>query len=317
VTLHALRRFAWSVLGYNLLVIVWGAYVRASGSGAGCGSHWPLCNGTVIPRAPRVETMIELTHRATSGLAALAVLALVVWTFRARAAGHPARSAAVASGALIVVEALLGAGLVLFGWVEDDASWGRVAALGLHLANTFFLLAALTLTAWRLSDEPANRWSARGADGATITALLALIMLVAVTGAMTSLGDTLFPAASLREGFRSDFEATSHFLERLRVIHPALAILTALSVIAGARAIARRSTSATTATLASAAQWLVATQVAGGVLNLLLLAPVWMQLVHLLLADVTWIALVLLGASALAKPNAHSGVELPPERGRP
>ncbi|HKS06201.1 MAG TPA: COX15/CtaA family protein [Gemmatimonadaceae bacterium] len=295
-----LRRFAWSVVGYNLLVIAWGAYVRASGSGAGCGSHWPLCNGTVVPRAPRIETMIELTHRATSGLAAIAVFALLWWTFRAKSAGHPARSAAVASAVLIVVEALLGAGLVLFGWVEDDASWGRVAALGLHLANTFLLLAALTLTAWRLSDQPAHRWSARGPDGATIATLLTLIMCVAVTGAMTSLGDTLFPAASLSEGLRSDFEATSHFLERLRVIHPALAILTALAVIVGSRAIAARSTSPTTAALARATQLLVTLQVAGGVLNLALLAPIWMQLVHLLLADITWIALVLLGASTLA-----------------
>ena len=293
-------RFAWSVLGYNLLVIMWGAFVRATGSGAGCGSHWPLCNGTVIPRAPRIETLIELSHRVTSGLALLAIVALLVWTYRARPTGHPARSAAVASTILVIVEAFLGAGLVWFGWVEDDASWGRVAALGLHLANTFLLLAALTLTAWRLSGGSANRWGIRDADSATIAGLLTLIMIVAITGAMTSLGDTLFPSASLAEGLRRDFEATAHFLERLRIIHPALAVAATVGVLVGARSIAKRSRSRTIVAIAGAARWLVLVQVAGGVLNLMLLAPVWMQLVHLLVADLTWIALVLLGASALA-----------------
>ncbi len=45
-------RYAWGVLLWNVLVALWGAYVRATGSGAGCGSHWPTCNGEILPRAP-------------------------------------------------------------------------------------------------------------------------------------------------------------------------------------------------------------------------------------------------------------------------
>ena len=89
-------RYGWGVLAFNLLVILWGAYVRASGSGAGCGAHWPLCNGEVIPRAPSVATLIEYSHRLTSGLALLGVLALLAWTWRACAtsttAGRPETS---------------------------------------------------------------------------------------------------------------------------------------------------------------------------------------------------------------------------------
>jgi protoheme IX farnesyltransferase len=86
-----LSRYAWGVLVWNVLVALWGAYVRATGSGAGCGAHWPTCNGEIIPRAPQVETLIEFTHRATSGLAFLAVLALLILALRTLPKGHPAR----------------------------------------------------------------------------------------------------------------------------------------------------------------------------------------------------------------------------------
>src|ERR1017187_2983546 len=85
------RRFsqvAWGVLAYNMLVVLWGAFVRATGSGAGCGNRWPLCNGVIVPHAPRIETIIEFTHRATSGLALVSVAALCLWAFRLFPRGH-------------------------------------------------------------------------------------------------------------------------------------------------------------------------------------------------------------------------------------
>src|SRR5919204_1627778 len=156
--MDAFRRFAWATLGYNVAVIAWGALVRATGSGAGCGRHWPMCNGQVVPRSPALETAVEFTHRATSGASLLLVAALVVWARRALPRGHAARRAAAFSGLFIVTEALLGAGLVLFGWVAKDASAGRGWAMALHLANTFLLLAALALTAGlsRPAETPAG-----------------------------------------------------------------------------------------------------------------------------------------------------------------
>src|SRR6476659_8783610 len=108
------RSFAWATLGFTLAVILWGAYVRASGSGAGCGSHWPLCNGEVVPRAPALATIIELTHRATSGIALVLVAILVVAARKSLPKGHIARTSSVYSLVFILTEALIGAGLVLF-----------------------------------------------------------------------------------------------------------------------------------------------------------------------------------------------------------
>src|SRR5215831_863620 len=139
--------YAWFVVGYNVLVILWGALVRATGSGAGCGNHWPLCNGQVVPLSPRVDTVIEFTHRCMTGGATFIVLGLLVWTFRSTVKGHAARVAAVTSTVLLVNEAILGALLVKLGYVTGNQSMGRVVMLSVHLSNTLLLLAALTFTA--------------------------------------------------------------------------------------------------------------------------------------------------------------------------
>jgi cytochrome c oxidase assembly protein subunit 15 len=297
-----IARFAWAVLVYNFAVIVWGGYVRASGSGAGCGSHWPLCDGVVVPRDPDIKMMIELSHRVTSMLAGILVFALVVWVFRTRAAGDPVRRTAVASGILIVVEGLIGAGLVLYGWVDKDTSLGRVVSHGLHFGNTLLLLAALTLTAWRLSGAPANRWRGEGLDGGLIWTMFALTFFVAIAGAVTALGDTLFPAETLAQGIRNDLLPTAHFLERLRVVHPVVAVMTTIAVIRGALLLRHRRPSPSTQRLGTMMCAVIIGQVAVGVVNLALAAPISLQLVHLFMADTVWVTLVLLSASALATP---------------
>ena len=147
-----LRKFSWFVLTYNVVVILFGAVVRATGSGAGCGSDWPTCQGGVVPLTGTSETAIEFTHRATSGIALILVFLLLVWVLKSRPAGDVARIAAIAAAVLVVNEALVGAMLVLFGWVEDDQSMGRAVSIAVHLINTFLLLGALSLTAWWLGD---------------------------------------------------------------------------------------------------------------------------------------------------------------------
>ena len=196
--MNRLARFAWIVVAWNLAVIGWGAYVRATGSGAGCGQHWPLCNGEIVPRAPAIATIIELTHRLTSGLALLALLALVVAVWRSRPAGHPARRAAGWSMLFMLTEAGVGAGLVLFELVADNASLARALFMAVHLANTFLLLGAMTLTARWLEDGPVGMSLERRGGRAAIVGLLALgVLVVSVSGAVAALGDTLFPATSL------------------------------------------------------------------------------------------------------------------------
>src|SRR5512138_2248211 len=108
------RRFAFWTLGYNLAVILWGALVRATGSGAGCGAHWPLCNGVVVQRSPALETMVEYTHRVLSGVDVVLLAVLVVWAVRSLPRRHAARAAAIASGVALLLEAAAGAALVKF-----------------------------------------------------------------------------------------------------------------------------------------------------------------------------------------------------------
>jgi heme A synthase len=294
-----LAQFAWGVLAYNVAVILWGAYVRASGSGAGCGSHWPFCNGEVVPRAPSIATMIEFSHRATSGLALLSVVALLVWTLRATPARHAARAGAWASLFFILTEAAVGAGLVLFRLVADNATMARALFMGAHLINTFILVGSLTVTAYWLGGGPPVRVRGAGWRGAGAALGLVALVLTGVSGAVAALGDTLFPAGSLGEALWSDMSATAHVLIRLRVLHPAIAIGTGLVIAFGAPRLLRGE--ADPARLAArAATGLALLQLAAGIVNVILLAPIWMQILHLLIADALWIACVLLAARVLA-----------------
>jgi cytochrome c oxidase assembly protein subunit 15 len=309
-TSRALTRFAWAVVGYNVLVILWGALVRATGSGAGCGNHWPLCNGQVIPLSPRVDTVIEFTHRCMTGGSIFVVIGLLVWTFRGTIKGQAARVFAVASTVLLVNEAFLGALLVKLGYVTGNQSTGRVVVLSIHLSNTLLLLAALTLTARLLGTG--QMWGELWVGGAKkLWAFLGLAatLVVGVSGSLAALGDTLFPASSLRGAFAQDFAAGSPWLLRLRGVHPVSAVVAAVFVLwlvgQAKRAGARR--------LAGIVVALLAFQFVLGLADVLLLAPVWMQILHLLGADLYWITLVTL-AAVVIWPKADAALLIPAGR---
>ena len=288
-------RYAWGVLAFNVAVVLWGAFVRATGSGAGCGQHWPLCNGDLVPVAPTLKTIIEFTHRVTSGIDLALVAILLVWAFRRFPRLHPVRLGAVLATIFLMTEALLGAALVMLEHVAKNQSTSRGYSLSLHLINTLTLLACLALTAWWAMGKPAVRIAGRPAWMAG--ASLGLVMLLGVSGAIAALGDTLFPARSLAEAFAQDFDPASSIFVRLRVLHPMLAAAAGTWLVFYAVAIAGRRRD-----LRSGA-WLllglVGAQLAAGAANLLLRAPVWMQMVHLLLADALWITLVILCARVL------------------
>ncbi len=294
-------RFAWFVLAFNLLVIVWGAFVRASGSGAGCGSHWPLCNGQVIPRSPSLKTLVEISHRATSGIALLMVVALAVWAFRAFPRKHDVRRAALASLVLMLMEALIGAGLVLFEYVAENKSIARGLWMSGHLVNTFLLVGALTMTAWLATQS--REFPALNHSRLKWFFALALLgmLILGVSGAVTALGGTLFPVTSLAEGLRQDLSPTSHILIRLRFYHPFIALAVSGWLVFVAVFARRQNTSELVKRFSTALIALVLGQLLAGLVNLLLHAPIWLQLVHLLLSDLVWIALLLLAYNALRR----------------
>ena len=176
-----LARLAWTTVVFNVAVIVFGSAVRATESGAGCGPHWPACNGQLIPSAVEGARLIEFTHRVSSAVA-LALVALLAWqVFRAFPRGDRTRKAVSWAGVFVVVEALIGAVLVLFEWVAEDVSVARTIAVPIHLVTTLALLASLTLTAYWAGDALPHRWDReRGrvliAGGAGV-ALIALSLI--------------------------------------------------------------------------------------------------------------------------------------------
>ena len=298
-----LRRFAWSVLAYFVAVILWGSLVRATGAGAGCGNHWPLCNGTVLQHSASVNTMIEFTHRITSGLSFFSAVGLLVWTFAGTVRGHLARAAAIASVAFTLVEAILGALLVKLGLTAMSLSPLRPWYLALHLANTLLLLAALTLTAHLLSRTKGyhrNTIRLVAPFGASVG--IVVVMIVGVTGSLAALGDTLFPATSLGSALAQDFSATSGWLVRWRWTHPTIAFLASIFLIWILVRAAQRTTQWDNRGLSALVLVLLAAQYVLGVLDVVMLAPVWLQIAHLLGADVLWAALVVLTARLTLQP---------------
>jgi len=282
-------RYAGALLAYLLFVIVFGAWVRITGSGAGCGDHWPTCHGELVPRSPSAQTLIEYTHRLTSGSLGLMALALPLWAFRVFPPRHPARRYALATLILVLVEAGIGAGLVLKQLVALDASVARAVAVAVHLANTLLLTAsaALTLAAAQPDVSPSVRGQALAPRGGTglLLALGAGLVLVSASGAVTALGDTLFPVDGA--GVPAD-----HFLVELRVFHPLLACFMVCAIVLVAY---RFASEPRCRPWALALGGLSLLQVALGALNISLNAPGWLQLTHLLVAQLTWISAVLLG----------------------
>ncbi|MDP9038696.1 MAG: COX15/CtaA family protein [Acidobacteriota bacterium] len=292
-----LVRFAWGAVFYNVLVILWGALVRATGSGAGCGNHWPLCNGQVIPVSPGVHTVIELTHRMMTGGSTLLVLGLLVWTLRATVRGHAARAFAIASTVLLLNEALLGALLVKLGYVTDNQSVGRMVVLSVHLSNTLLLVAALTVTARLLGTGQMWAELRRGREVRVAVCGLVATILVGVSGSMAALGDTLFPAPSLSAALAQDVAAGSPWLVRLRLVHPLSAAVAAGFV--GWLVLRSRAAGTGMSGVAKAVVPLLGLQFLLGIADVLLLAPAWMQILHLLGADLFWVALVVLAADTV------------------
>ena len=297
------RRYSWFLVGYNVLVILWGAVVRSTGSGAGCGSNWPLCNGELIPRPERIDTIIELIHRLTSSFDGLLVILLVIFAYRVYGNRSNVFRWAVAALVFIIIEGLLGRMLVVREWVADHVSLIRAVAVAVHLTNTYILLLTLTTTAW-LSDKSSNvsLRKMRIVNKLLIPGII-LAILFSAMGAVTALGDTLFPSESLVTGFQKNFDPTSNFLIRLRIIHPILAILTSGYLVLVIRFLSTKQLSREVERRGAWLQGVIFVQVLAGGITVLTLAPIVMQIAHLLFADVFWISLVLFSLEAFTQPK--------------
>ena len=292
-----LQRFAWFVLVYNVIVILWGGVVRATGSGAGCGDQWPLCDGAAIPQAPQFHTLVEFTHRLMSGGALILILALLVWAWRATGKGHLARLAAAIALVLVINEAFLGALLVTVAAHSASPATG-VLLFSCHLTNTLLLVAALALTAdFLASARFRSTTSLRRGSLLFPTLGILATLLVGVSGSLVALGDTMYPSSSLLDAIRQDFSPTAPLLLRLRWIHPASAFLAGAFILWLLLRAFRRGASAKMHTLGMAVLLTLLLQYLLGTFDVLAQQPTWLQIVHLLGANVFWIFLVLLTAN--------------------
>ena len=309
--MNRFAKYAWGVLAYNIAVVVWGAYVRASKAGAGCGEHWPDCNGQVIPLVGNAKTLIEFTHRATSGLAGLAVLVLMIWAFRAFPKRHSVRTAAVISFVFIIIEGLIGAVLVKKGLVADNDSIARAVVISIHLVNTLLLLAVLAVTAWWATSQKTVGiplfWRQNFKTAVILSLCILAVLALSATGAVTALGNTLFPINSMAEGVARDLSPT-HILQSLIWIHPVAAVVIGLLLTFVVVLLGYRQKSPIGLKSANLQIGFVVVQMILGGLNLLLHAPVWMQLLHLFMADLVWVNLILFAVTLLAKDEVEETI---------
>lgn len=303
--LSGFAKYALFVLAWNIVVILWGVFLRASKSGDGCGQHWLTCHGEVIPSAPELKTVIEFSHRITSFLAFVAVLVLLIWTFRKFARGAQIRKTAFVSFIFIITEALVGAGLVLTGNTAETLTASRPFWMAGHLINTFILLAFVTLTARLASGGMPVRFKTESKYlGAIIVGVFAMFA-VSITGSIAALSHMLFPAGTLNAGIAQDFSSTSHILLRLRLLHPITAILTSVFLIFLVGWLANEATkSPRVKRWSNVLSLLVLAQIAFGAATLLMLGPIVMQLGHLLFADAIWISYVLTTANFLSQQES-------------
>lgn len=286
------HKLLWILVAYTVLVIIWGAWVRISHSGDGCGQHWPLCEGAFIPDTENHKTWIEYFHRLSSGLYGIFVGILFVVAIRRFRKGTAARQIAFATFFLMIVEALLGAALVVRGLVGENATVYRVVMMTLHQMNSLFLVASTVL--WAQLTHPKRNpetlrisWRELLLSGYNSV----IFMFIPTTGAWAALANTLFPSRSLTDGIAKDFMPGTPWILKLRIVHPILALS-----IGGYLVHYFFKKSETTDEDQSRA----ALQVAGalsvalifGMLTLLFLSPVWMKLVHLTIAQCLWITLV-------------------------
>ncbi len=311
--LSGFAKFAWFVLAYNIIVILWGVFLRASKSGDGCGQHWLTCHGEVIPSAPQLKTIIEFSHRITSALDGLIVIGLLIWAIWRWKSGKTEQNTlvlkmATGSFVFVVIEGLLGAGLVLTGNTAETLTAARPFWMAGHLITTLILLTFLTLTAWFASGGKPFNFDVAPKVKLLLLAGLFGFLLVGMSGSVAALSSMIFPSETLTEGITKDFSATSNILLRLRVSHPILSILTGVYLIFLAGWLRKKAENNT-----SVVRWsnilsiLILMQIGFGALTLLTLAPILMQLGHLFLADAVWISFVLLTVSFLAGSNQTIG----------
>ncbi len=313
--LSGFAKYAWFVLIYNMLVVLWGVFLRASKSGDGCGQFWLTCQGEVLPSAPQFKTVIEFTHRIMSAADGVIMLVLLGWAFAIWRAERSERSASVLKTAgaaffFVLTEGAVGAGLVLTGNTAETLTAARPFWMGAHLINTYILLAFLALTARAAAGGKLFKLRVSAKYQTAVAAGILAILIVSITGSIAALSNMIFPSGTLSESIAKDFSETSHILLRLRLLHPVTAVLSGVFIVFLTGWMAKERFGDTDVSWwSNVIALLILIQIAFGAMTLLMLGPIVMQLGHLLLADAVWISFVMFAASFLASDARPKPIE--------
>lgn len=310
VTRPKIAQFAWIVLLYNLAVVAWGGFVRASFSGDGCGDHWPLCDGQLVPSFANLKQLFEYSHRITSGAVLILVGILLYRVFREFPKGDPTRKAALFSLLFTVSEALVGAWLVLYKLVAHNDSAYRAVSMSVHLCNTFLLLGSIGLTALLAGGMKAPTVRSQGAVPWILGIGALLIGFLGVSGSISALGHSLKPVDDV---LKAASDPTAHWMVRLQPLHPLIAISVGLYLLLASGLLMHLRPCQEVKVGVQRMMGVYAVQMGLGLLNIFLKAPIWMQMIHLVLADVLFVALVAAGAASLSSDVRRVELAPPPE----
>ena len=250
---------------YTLIVIFWGAWVRISHSGDGCGDHWPLCQAELIPDLTQKKTFIEYFHRLMTG--AYGLIVIYIFFKLKNHARELVKKLNVALLILMITEALIGALLVKLSLVTVDDSYMRLVFMIAHQLNSFLLTGVTYLLFKAINPEFDFKFSKK----------LLLFLAVSVSGAIAALSVTLFPTISLLQGIMDDFSHESHIFIKLRIVHPVLAV----TIMSGFMIWLFMKNQTRFAMEILFAMFI-------GVITLVTLSPVALKIAHLGLAHVLW-----------------------------
>ena len=272
---------------YGLVVsvfsIIAGAIVRATGSGDGCGASWPTCNGEIIPELDTPSELIEFLHRSVSGVLLIITLIIFVKSFKDEV---PTLQKKIIWSLtfFVLLEALIGAVIVIYEWVGMNSSVPRIIAVPLHLVNTFGLLGAYTLLfhLTRNSKTTLNNFFDRGFKIGVF-----LFLLSGATGSIAALADVIFPSESFITGLAEDFDTNSEVLTRLRILHPIVASALSLYLYSEANRLQNEYQ-----VITKNIKLLILLGVLLGISNVISNIILPLSILHLLIADLLWIVYV-------------------------
>ena len=279
--------YVWGLLIFTVAVIISGDIVQSTESGAGCGDSWPKCEGSLVPAIENIHTAIEFIHRALTSVLSVGYLGLLAWSYLLFGRRQLVWRSVLFSAFVLLLEILIGAALVFFGWVEDDASWGRVIVDSLHVVNTLILLASLVLILFWASESENRSISKEYSRGRFLIAAIGIVMVITITGTINSLADTLY----FSDQVVVEETPIAQLLVSVRAVHPLVAIIGAFLIV-GSIYMVMEDPKVTYSGLGFGIFGILFLQIIVGILNIALLTPVETQIIHLSLADALWVLLI-------------------------